>query len=134
MRHLILLSAIFLPLAPLQAASPDRSEGIWRNPQDSVHVQSRHCGADMCGTVVWANDKAKADAARGGTEQLIGLDLFQQFTIDRRGTWHGKVYVPDIGKTFSGTVTVIDKNTLKGSGCLLGHIGCKSQVWTRIQP
>jgi uncharacterized protein (DUF2147 family) len=133
MLRLLLLAAIALPSAG-NAASSDRSVGIWRNPQNSVHVQSHHCGASMCGTVVWANNKAKADAAHGGTPNLIGRDLFKGFTVDKRGLWHGKVYVPDIDKTFSGTVTIIDQNTLKGSGCLVGRIGCKSQVWARIQP
>jgi uncharacterized protein (DUF2147 family) len=116
------------------APVPDKSVGIWQNPQGSVRVQSRHCGANMCGTVVWANDKAKADAAKGGTANLIGLDLFQNFSVDAKGLWHGKVYVPDIGKTFTGTVTVVNENTLKGEGCLIGHLGCKSQVWTRVMP
>ena len=43
------------------------------------------------------------------------------------------VYVPDINKTFSGTVTVVNDNTLTGKGCLIGGIGCKSQTWTRVK-
>ena len=62
------------------AANTDRSVGLWRNPKNSVHVRSHPCGASMCGTVVWANDKAKADAARGGTATLVGSQLFRNFT------------------------------------------------------
>lgn len=115
------------------AANTDRSVGLWRNPKNSVHVRSHPCGASMCGTVVWANDKAKADAARGGTATLVGSQLFRNFTRDKNGNWRGKVFVPDINKTFSGTITVIDANTLTGSGCLIGRVGCKSQTWTRIE-
>ncbi len=117
---------------PLHAAE-DRSIGIWRNPQNSVHVRSAPCGDSMCGTVVWANDKAKADARRGGTDTLVGLELFRNFRKDKTGNWRGKVFVPDINKTFSGSIQVIDPNTLKGSGCLIGRVGCKSQTWTRIE-
>jgi uncharacterized protein (DUF2147 family) len=127
-------SAIFAAPLSSQVAEPvDRSLGIWSNPQNSVHVRSYHCGASMCGVVVWANDKAKADARRGGTETLIGFELFRDFSRDKNGNWGGKVFVPDIAKTVTGVITVVDPNTLKGSGCLIGRIGCKSQIWTRIE-
>jgi|SRR5882757_7081524 len=127
-----LFATILASASGAQTPPVDRSVGIWRNPQNSVHVRSDHCGAGMCGTVVWANDKAKADDRRGGTADLVGLQLFRNFTRDKRGNWRGKVYVPDINKTFSGSVTVIDENTLTGTGCLIGRVGCKSQTWTRI--
>lgn len=86
----------------------------------------------MCGVVVWANEKATADAKRGGTDPLVGAELFRDFVMEKPGRWRGKVFVPDIGMTFSGTITVIDDRTLKGDGCLVGRIACKSQTWTRL--
>lgn len=129
--HSFVLIAVALAAAPASAAQ-DRSSGVWRNPGNSVHIRAHPCGKSMCGTVMWANDKAKADARRGGTETLIGAQLFSGFVPAGRGVWRGKVFVPDIGKTFSGTITVINDITLKGEGCLLGRIVCKSQVWTRM--
>jgi uncharacterized protein (DUF2147 family) len=96
-------------------------------------VRSDHCGASMCGTVVWANDKAKADARKRGSANIIGLQLFRDFRKDRHGEWRGKVYVPDIGKTFSGTIKIVDDNRLIGTGCLIGRVGCRSQTWSRIE-
>lgn len=114
------------------AMAADRSFGIWRNPSNSVHVRAQPCGQRMCGVVVWANDKARADAKRGGTDQLVGAELFRDFILEKPGKWRGKVFVPDIGKTFSGTITAIDERTLVGKGCLLAGLGCKSQTWTRL--
>jgi uncharacterized protein (DUF2147 family) len=114
------------------ASAADKSFGIWKNPSGSVHVRAQPCGERMCGVVVWANEKATADAKRGGTDRLVGSELFRDFVLEKPGRWRGKVFVPDIGKTFSGTVTVIDDHTLKGEGCLLGRIACKSQTWTRL--
>ncbi len=68
----ILGAAAALASPAITGIPVDRSIGIWRNPQDSVHVRSDHCGASMCGTVVWANDKAKTDARKGGTADIIG--------------------------------------------------------------
>ncbi len=128
------LAVLAFALVPVAAgaARADQSFGVWRNPQNSVHVRAEACGQRMCGVVVWANDKARADAARGGTPNLAGETLFKDFRLQKPGLWRGKVFVPDIGKTFSGTIEVIDPTHLKGSGCLVGRIGCKSQSWTRI--
>lgn len=87
----------------------------------------------MCGVVIWANEKAKTDSRKGGVEPLIGAQLFRNFAQVRSGTWRGKVFVPDIGKTFSGTITVIDSNTIRAEGCLVGRVGCRSQIWSRIR-
>lgn len=122
-------AGLLLPLAA--AALPQPS--IWRNPGNSVHIRSHPCGEQaMCGTVVWANDKAKADAARGGTPNLIGTQLFRDFKLVRPGVWKGKVFVPDINQTFSGTVTLEAPDRIVGRGCLAFGIGCKSQTWTRV--
>jgi uncharacterized protein (DUF2147 family) len=87
----------------------------------------------MCGTVVWANAKAQADARKGGTAELVGAELFRDFVRENETVWRGKVYVPDIDRTFSGTITMVDPRTLRANGCLIGRIGCKSQVWTRVE-
>lgn len=130
------LAALAFGAMLLTAAAPEgdkRSFGIWSNPSGSVHVRAEPCGKRMCGVVVRANDKAKADAARGGTPNLIGQRLFRDFQPEGEGVWRGKVFVPDIAKTFSGTISVIDDTHLEGKGCLLGNIGCRSQIWTRVR-
>ena len=108
------------------------SLGVWRNPRDSVHVRMELCGDRACGVVVWASEKAKADARKGGTDPLVGSQLFRDFIEESPGVWRGKVFVPDIGKTLSGTISRVDDKTLLGSGCLIGRVICKSQRWTRL--
>ena len=105
---------------------------VLRNPQNSVHVRIHPCGKTRCGTVVWANAKAKADSARGGTPNLVGTELFREFREVSPKVWKGKVFVPDLNRVFTGTGTVKDKDTILARGCLLGNIGCKSEVWTRV--
>ena len=106
---------------------------VLRNPQNSVHVRIHPCGKTRCGTVVWANAKAKADSARGGTPNLVGTELFREFREVSPKVWKGKVFVPDVNRVFTGTGTVKDKDTILARGCLLGSIGCKSEVWTRVK-
>lgn len=114
------------------AAEGDAAIGTWRNIRNTMHIEIHHCGDSMCGKVVWASDQAIADAERGGTRDLIGTEIFRDFRQDAGGNWRGRVFVPDLNKTFSGTITLVDRNTLKGTGCLVGRLLCKSKVLVRI--
>ena len=121
---------LWLPAALSQGVGRDI---VLRNPSNSVHVRVHPCGKGRCGTVVWANAKAKADSARGGTPNLVGTELFREFSEVSPKVWKGKIFVPDLNKVFTGTGTVKDQNTVVARGCLIGNIGCKSQTWTRVR-
>ena len=126
------LLALLIAAAPAGLPQP-REETLWRNPASSVHVRVHPCGAAMCGTVVWANDKAKADSARGGTPSLVGTELFRDFRVTAPNVWTGKVFVPDLGRVFTGTGTLTGPDTIVARGCLAKNFGCKSQTWSRIE-
>ena len=127
------LGAICWLLLPSAALPQQRAkENVWRNPSNSVHVRIYQCGKSRCGVVIWANAKAQADSARGGTPKLVGTELFREFREVSPKVWKGKVFVPDLNKVFTGTGTIKDANTLVARGCLFGSIGCKSQTWKRI--
>ena len=121
-------------LALLAAAATDPLAGTWRNASDSVRIRVAPCRGEpgMCGTVVSASDKAKDDAAAGGTERLVGTPLFRGFERDGDGTWAGTVFVPDIGREVDGTLQLDGRNTLIAQGCLFAGFGCKEQRWTRV--
>ncbi|MEY2882359.1 MAG: hypothetical protein RL490_83, partial [Pseudomonadota bacterium] len=74
--------------------------GVFRNPSGSVHVKLADCGQQLCGTIVKASSKARADAAKAGQTRLIGLQLFRNLTpvTTEKGAprrWEGEVYIPD---------------------------------------
>ncbi len=116
------------------AAEGDAVVGTWRNLRNTMHILVYHCGDSMCGKVVWANNEAIADARRGGTPNLIGTQIFRDFRKGKDGVWSGKVFVPDINRTFSGTITLTGPDTLNGKGCLVGRVLCKSKVLVRVDP
>ena len=120
-------------ISPSAALAQVGQDLVLRNPQNSVHVRIHPCGKTRCGTVVWANEKAKADSARGGTPKLVGTELFREFREVSPKVWKGKVFVPDVNRVFTGTGTVKDRDTIVARGCLLGNIGCKSEVWKRVK-
>ena len=128
-----MMIAAGLALAGAANAAPPAPKwaGVWRNASNTVRLRAAPCGNAMCGTVIWASDKAKADVAAQGRD-LVGTQLFSDFRQDGDGLWYGQVYVPDIDRSLSGTIAVNGPNQITGTGCLLGNFGCKTQVWTRV--
>lgn len=125
---------------PAQAANPSAAVaklpdgaylGTWRNPSGSVRIRAARCGKLVCGTIVFANEKAKADARRGGTDPLIGTQLFEEFTARGPNQWRGRVFVPDLNRRVTGTATLETPNTIRVEGCAAKVI-CRDQVWARV--
>ena len=126
------LAGMMMLSTPAQAGGTLSAASEWRNPKDSVRIRFSPCGQDrVCGVVTWASDKAKEDARRGGTQQLVGTNLFRNFERVAPGQYKGHVFVPDMNRTFSGHME-IKGDSMIGKGCVLAGLICKQQVWTRI--
>lgn len=119
---------LFVAATALAAGTP---EGRWVHPNGSVTVAISECGEAWCGTVVSASDKAKADAAKGGTKALVGTQLMSGFTPAGEGKWKGRLFVPDINFRARAELRLLDANRLSVRGCMAGRMLCKSQTWTR---
>ncbi|MDB5667151.1 MAG: hypothetical protein JWL74_101 [Alphaproteobacteria bacterium] len=138
MRHLVLAAAavamLALPGSPAPAQGRDTQQitGVWRNPKNTVHVRIQPCGANVCGTVAWASQQAISAAREAGTPSLLGTQLFREFRRESEGYWGGRVFVPDMGRTFSGTLRLSTANSVVARGCLVGRFLCKSQAWVRV--
>ena len=122
-----MLLALLLAAAPAPAAIL----GTWHNPQNSVAVRTGQCGERLCGWVIRASDKARHDVADKGYPPLIGTALLRDYKADGKRRWSGQIYVPDMGRPFGSSVTMVDGDTLNVRGCLIGGFICKSQIWRR---
>jgi uncharacterized protein (DUF2147 family) len=132
----ILRLTVIAALMTSTTAGAATSYGVFRNPSGSVKVRLADCGALLCGTIVAANAKARADAANAGQTHLIGMQLFRNLAAvpQPKGAakrWEGQVYIPDKDKTVDGHATLKGK-ILEVQGCLLGDALCKSQDWVRV--
>lgn len=130
MRPLII--ALFLALSSAaQAATPFTPYGLWQNPKGTILVRTHSCGQLLCGDIVWAGPKAIADARDAGVTSLVGTQLLSDYRASSPGRWTGQVYVPDQGRRFASTIELKSPNSLRISGCILGGLICKHQLWTR---
>ena len=115
-------------------AAPNPVLGIWVNPKHTLAVQTAACpNGGLCGAIVRADAEALSDARDAGVPQLIGLQLLQDYHPARGGIWSGRVYVPDMGRSFSSRIEQLSPDALKISGCLVGGFLCKSQIWQRLR-
>ena len=129
-----MIAALLLALAaPAPAAADPHAAilGTWHNPRNSVAVKTGRCGDRLCGWVIRASEKAKDDVAGKGYPPLLGTALLRDYRTSGKGRWSGQIYVPDMGRAFGSTVTMVDADTLNVKGCLIGGFLCKSQIWRR---
>lgn len=122
---------VFFLATALASTAPHGLPGRWINPSGSVTIRIAPCGPALCGTVTSASPKAKDDAARAGTPQLVGTKLLTDLASDGDGRWTGQLFVPDIPIRTDATVEQEGARRIKVSGCAAGGLLCKSQVWTR---
>ena len=125
---LLLLAAAMPVTASAQAAL----EGQWTNPKRSVVVKVAPCGDAYCGTVVRASPKAKANARKGGTPNLVGTRILSGLKAAGAGRYRGKVFVPKRRVYASATIRQLSPNVMEVEGCALMGLLCDEQRWTRV--
>jgi uncharacterized protein (DUF2147 family) len=131
----ILKSSLIVLMAVMSvAASPQPDsvlQGFWRNPKGTVEVHIDACETGMCGTVVAASPSAVADARDSGYPTLVGMQLLYGYHAAGPAEWQGTIFVPDIGRSFTSHIELVDTDHVRVSGCLIGKFLCKSQLWRR---
>jgi uncharacterized protein (DUF2147 family) len=127
-----LLALPLLILAAVPAAAQASVEGRWTNPKRSVVIEVGRCGQAWCGTVVAASAKARANARKGGTENLIGTRILSNARPIGKGIYKGRAFVPKRNIHSSATMRQTGPNSMVVEGCALAGLLCKEQRWTRV--
>jgi len=122
-------------LAAMAAAGAARAQepsiyGVWINHAKNVKVETKACGQLLCGTIVWASPQALQAAREAGTDSLVGLQLLTGYH-QSGNEWEGRVFVPDLKRTFYSRIYRVASDKIRISGCILGGLICKYQTWTR---
>ncbi len=126
---------LLLVAAAAQAPADSSLAGSWTNQSGSVTVLIAPCGEGAwCGTVQSASPKAEADAARGGTANLVGTQILRNFRLVAPHSWKGWLFVPDLNRKSKAELVLLDADRLRVRGCLVGRLFCKSQLWVRTAP
>jgi uncharacterized protein (DUF2147 family) len=135
----ILASAAFaiLGLAAVTPASAGDPRGNWLTESGRAKVAIVNCGGvglkepNDPATGKPKTDTNNPDAAKRARPMIgvqIVIDMKPDTTADK---WKGEVYNAEDGKTYSGSITLVNATTLNLQGCVLGGLICKTQTWTR---
>jgi uncharacterized protein (DUF2147 family) len=114
--------------------------GLWQAEMNGAQIEIFRCGASLCGKLISSDriktnpaqkDENNRDPAQRG-RPVKNLQMLYGFTGGPSKWIGGKVYNPDDGGTYSGTIELIGDTQLKLKGCIVAPL-CKTQVWTRIR-
>jgi uncharacterized protein (DUF2147 family) len=134
MKQLFTILALLLAgLLPAPALAQASVEGRWTNPKRSIIIEVSRCGPAWCGTVVWATAKAKANARKGGTPNLVGTRILSGARPVGKGVYKGRGFVPRRNISAPATIRHLGPNVMEVEGCALGGLLCKEQRWTRVR-
>ena len=128
--------ALFASLA--QAATP--ADGDWKTQKDNAVVRISGCGDALCGYLV-TSDRLKSHPEQMDVRNrdkslrsrtLKGMALFSGLKGGPTEWTDGSLYDPEDGKTYKGSIRLVDVDTMKLTGCVFVPL-CLSQTWTRIR-
>jgi len=128
------MKAALLPLllagSACAAAEPARDlQGEWWTPGFNARVRIEACSEDaVCVRIVWLwNDKPEGIADK---TPLLGKPVIERMRAGEAGQWSGgRLYNPEDGRDYKGTLQLRSPSTLVVSGCVL--FICQTQVWRR---
>jgi uncharacterized protein (DUF2147 family) len=141
MKSLTLLFGLLFSLSTF--AQSDAILGEWYTADKDAVVTIFADGNTISGKTTWMEepndskgnpklDKENPDENLRSRKRM-GLKIMQDFVYKGDNVWEdGKIYKPSNGKTYGGTATLVNKNTLELEGYLISlpFIG-KTSTWTR---
>lgn len=114
-------------------------QGVWLTEGGKAHVRIAPCGGDMCGTVAHVFANPSGDAARDShnpdpklrSRPVVGVQVLTHFKPENGAWTGGRVYDPEEGKSYTGSLQVQPNGMLKMTACL--SILCQSELWRRVK-
>jgi uncharacterized protein (DUF2147 family) len=139
-KAMIAAAALGASLAVSAPAFAADVTGLWATPSNGGQVEISRCGNSLCGKLVTSNhikenpglkDIKNKDASQR-SRPLKNLQMLYDFGGGPAKWTGGKVYNPEDGGTYAGTIELVSNTELKLKGCIVAPM-CKTQKWTRIR-
>ena len=121
-------------------ATQDSILGAWINPKKTVVVQMAPCGDrvpdnSLCGTIIWLAKpyRKNGELKRADGVPWCGLNIVRGFSYAGGNSWSGgSVYDPSDDKTYKGSMTLVDQDTLHIRGYVLLPLLGRTMIWQRV--
>jgi len=138
------LSLLLAGVAGVKAqARPDDIAGTWQTHGDkTARILIYKSGEKFYGKIVQLQfpeqdgkprlDQKNPDRQKQG-RPILGMELLTGFLFDKDEWNGGHIYDPESGKTYSCTLTLKDRRTLKVRGYVGISLFGRTEVWTRVE-
>jgi uncharacterized protein (DUF2147 family) len=136
-RSHFLFFIFFLSVFTLHAQSPDAAAGLWLTAEGESHIKIYRNGDEFKGKIVWLKDPEDENGwpiTADNGEEILNMVIMTRFEYDDGEYVNGKVYDPESGKTYYGSMSLDGKDVLKLRGSLdqMGWLG-RTETWTRVK-
>lgn len=118
----ISLGVLSLVAGAASVANAGSANGVWLRAATGAHIQAYDCKGGLGLKIV----KSK-------TKEFEGKEIACGNKLVSENKWKGELLNVEDGKTYTGHMTLIDADTLKIEGCVLGGIICKGDEWKRVK-
>ncbi len=131
------LITIVLIINGATAQSASDIEGFWLTDDGESHVHIYREGNTYRGKIAWLknpNDDQGRPITDDRGDEILGMEFMKGFKYDGDEYTDGRVYDPESGKTYYGSMRLDGANTLKLRGSLdkSGWLG-RTETWTRVK-
>ena len=144
MSSLLRLSIISLCLAAAVAgAAEDDIVGLWLSGDGDGWIDLRQRGETVIGIIAGSPNARPGEPERRDVlnpdpalrhRKLNGLTFMQGFVYSGDHRWNGgTIYDPNSGKTYRGTITLVDRDTMKLRGFIGVSLFGRTDTWTRVR-
>jgi uncharacterized protein (DUF2147 family) len=139
---LFAITVFMLGFGQAGAETANSPTGIWLTQAGDAKIRISHCGAVLCGTIVWL--KVPMDPATGKPQvddknanpslakrPVIGINIFKGMRPVTDKKWSGTIYNADDGKSYSSDVIAAGPRKLEVRGCVMSVL-CGGETWTKV--
>jgi uncharacterized protein (DUF2147 family) len=123
-----------LALVAAAAAQGQDPTGTYLGESGDTRVRIARCGNVFCGTIAAVRgvpkDVNNPDPSLRN-RSLVGVRMISDIRPSGDG-FEGSLYNYKDGKTYSGRMRFQGGNAMQLSGCVLGGLICRTQVWTKV--
>jgi len=138
----MILVAVLALIGSSTAVAQSEIEGVWINGDGDGWIELQINNGVLEGKIVGSpDDPENRKPSRLDVENpdkalrsraVRGLTMISGFRADGAGRWTGgRVYDPNSGNTYRGTITVIDIDTLKLRGFIGISLFGRTEFWRR---
>jgi uncharacterized protein (DUF2147 family) len=139
---LFAITTFLLGFGQAWAETASSPTGIWLTQAGDAKIRISHCGAGLCGTIVWlkvpidpATGKPQADDKNANPSlakrPIIGINIFSGMKLVKNSKWSGTIYNADNGKSYSSDVIAAGPRKLEVRGCVMSVL-CGGETWTKV--